>query len=258
MDEVTELTRTSGHALAAMMAGAPRLHLLFHRNASLILSREPLAVLNVLLIGPAADAVARLEASVETARQHRHPLTAMFTSHVAAALTPYAKCLGLVTLGEMPLMVLEEGVALTVSLQCSVERATDRLAIERAVALRAEGRFPIEPIKRTVDPAAPAKQHVGIFIGSRGGAPMSTVTVTQADDTVGIWWMATPAKHQHMGFGRSLLTQVIAEYRRRGASRFYLGGSEAGIHLYESLGFRTIGRYSLWMLDSPQPYAKGP
>jgi GNAT superfamily N-acetyltransferase len=152
----------------------------------------------------------------------------------------------------MPLMVLEPGTAVTVSVKCSVERAADRLAIERAVALRAEGRFPIEPIMRTIDPAAPRKQDVGIFIGSREGTPISTVTVTQVDNCAGIWWMATPTKHQRMGIGRSLLTQVIAEYRRRGVSRFYLDGSEAGMHLYESVGFRTIGCYSLWILDSLQ------
>jgi ribosomal protein S18 acetylase RimI-like enzyme len=58
--------------------------------------------------------------------------------------------------------------------------------------------------------------------------------------------MATPAAYQRLGVGRSLLAQVIAGYRRQGVSRFCVWGTNAGIRLYQSPGFETIGEYSFW------------
>ena len=83
--------------------------------------------------------------------------------------------------------------------------------------------------------------------------PMCTVSVTPTGDTAGISLMATPPEHQRKGIGRALLTQVIADYRRRGVERFHLGSSQAGRRLYESLGFKLVADLPVWVLERPVP-----
>jgi GNAT superfamily N-acetyltransferase len=63
--------------------------------------------------------------------------------------------------------------------------------------------------------------------------------------------MATPPEHQRKGMGRALLSQVIADYRRRGVERFHLGATEAGRPLYESLGFQLVADLPVWVLQRP-------
>ena len=41
---------------------------------------------------------------------------------------------------------------------------------------------------------------------------------------------------------------MIDDYRRRGVQRFYLGASDAGLRLYESLGFERVADLSAWVL----------
>jgi ribosomal protein S18 acetylase RimI-like enzyme len=249
MDEVGELAQISGLAIAALFAGAPRLHQQFGENSALVLTGEPATVLNVLMIGPENDPANILADGVGIARQRGHPLTTFFTAHVAASLIPHAERLGFTRLGEVPLMVLRPKTATIVPDACVVSRATDVATLERAIELRSQGRYPIDAVRRTVNPGTSTTQKVEIYVGSREGMAMSTVTATESGDTVGIWWMATGAKYQRKGVGRALLSHVINEYQRRGASRFYLIASKSGRPLYESLGFETIGVWTLWELD---------
>jgi GNAT superfamily N-acetyltransferase len=251
MDEFAELTRLSSRAVAAMLSGAPRLHRQFTPDSALILTGEPLPVLNVLVIGPEADPEKILTDGVTIARRDKHPLMVVFSYHVAASLAPEARQLGLVPLGEIPLMVHRSPTTVTAPEGCTVERATDWPMIEHAAALRARASdVPVAPILRTLDPATLAEHGVEIFVGSREGVPMSTVTATHFGATTGIWWMATPPEYQRQGVGRSLLAQVMEKCRHRGAKRIFLGTSAAGMRLYESLGFETIGAWSVWSIGA--------
>ncbi len=95
---------------------------------------------------------------------------------------------------------------------------------------------------------------VETYIAWGDEGPMCTVSVTPTGDTAGITLMATPPEHQREGMGRALLTQVIADYRRRGVERFHLGSSEAGRRLYASLGFEElVADLPVWVLERPVP-----
>src|SRR5260221_630088 len=87
-----------------------------------------------------------------------------------------------------------------------------------------------------------------VFIASRGGSPMSTVTVTRSGTTAGIWSMATPPASQGQGVGRALLTGVLDAQRRAGVERFFLFATEAGRPLYQSIGFTTLAHCPAWVL----------
>ncbi len=56
MDAVAEVNRLSGEALALCYRAAPGYYARLRRNSALVLSGEPFADLNYLLIGPEADA----------------------------------------------------------------------------------------------------------------------------------------------------------------------------------------------------------
>jgi GNAT superfamily N-acetyltransferase len=78
-----------------------------------------------------------------------------------------------------------------------------------------------------------------VYLASRDGEAMSTVTATHHGATAGIWRMATPPAHRRKGVGRALLTSVMEGLSRVGVARSYLLATEAGRPLYESLGFRA-------------------
>jgi GNAT superfamily N-acetyltransferase len=65
--------------------------------------------------------------------------------------------------------------------------------------------------------------------------------------------MATPPEHQRKGVGRAMLSQVIADYRRRGLRRFHLGATAAGRPLYTSLGFELVADLPVWISPLPAP-----
>jgi predicted N-acetyltransferase YhbS len=88
---------------------------------------------------------------------------------------------------------------------------------------------------------------VATFVASSGGLAMSSVTITRAGSTAGIWSMATPPVHQGKGMGRALLTRVIENLRHDGVGRFYLHATAAGRPLYESLGFVAIADQAIWV-----------
>ena len=156
--------------------------------------------------------------------------------------------LGLSPIGQMPLMALRRTSAFTETGGCTIERATDRVPIEQIVAMLArEMDLPVDPFLRVFDPDTLAVRGMEMFVAAQDGTVVSTVTVIQTDGVAGIWAMATASEHRRRGHGRALLTTVINRCLERGIARFYLHASEAGRPLYESLGFETVGHYSLWM-----------
>jgi GNAT superfamily N-acetyltransferase len=252
LDEITELTRLGSRAAAAMIAGAPRFYALFAHNSALVSSGEKAPLLNKLAVGPGEDPTGFLRECAKIAWERKHPLTALFTPHVSASLAPKAVDLGFTPLGDTPLMVLQPKTALTVSGDCTIQRAIGLPALETAVtmltrSLAPSANLPVGSFMRTLDVASTTEE-VSVFTGSIDGLPMSTVTAVRAGETVGLSRMATPREFQRKGAGRALLAQVINLYLELGASRFYLSATEMGRPLYESLGFKTIGYCAGWQL----------
>jgi GNAT superfamily N-acetyltransferase len=249
MNEFIELSRMAGRGFAAVLAGAPRLHTQFTENCAIVLSGEPYLAMNVVIVGSDTDASQTLAETAELARRRGHPLLALLSPHVAAGLASNAESLGFISAGQMPLMVLRREIPQGIRRTCKIERATDRQMREDASALRAQDRYLVDSVRRTIGPSGTTEPTVEIFLGSRDGAPVSTVTITEAGATAGIWWMATATNCRRTGVGSSLLAQVINEYRLRGTSRFYLAANEIAKPLYIKLGFETIGSWTLWALD---------
>ena len=77
----------------------------------------------------------------------------------------------------------------------------------------------------------------GLF---KDGELVSLVTAMVYQDTVGIWNMGTPTKHQKNGYGQQLLMQVMKSHRDMGAKTFFLYASTAGKFLYDKCGWITL------------------
>jgi len=248
MDEFTELARAAARASAAMRAGLLNFRSRCTENAALFLTGEGHRAFNSILIGAHPEPARFLEECLTLARERQCPFTAFFAPHVAESLAADALRLGLSPIGQMPLMTLRRTSAFAGTDGRTIERATDRVLIGKIVALLArEMDLPVDPCLRVFDPATLAVRGMEMFVAARDGTVVSTVTMIQTDGVAGIWAMATASEHRRRGHGRALLTTAIDSCLERGISRFYLHASEAGRPLYESLGFETVGHYSLWM-----------
>lgn len=94
----------------------------------------------------------------------------------------------------------------------------------------------IEDFKRMLF-ATPHDYTYGLF---RDGEMVSLVTAIVYEDTVGIWSMGTPTKHQKNGYGKELLMHVMQAHKNMGAKDFFLHASSAGKFLYDKCGWVTL------------------
>jgi GNAT superfamily N-acetyltransferase len=252
MDETEDLIRLSVRALVAQMSAAPGFELHMTQTCVLGLTDEPSADFNMLTLGPDPDAEGFLVRSVARAKERGRPLLATMTPHVAEALAPVATRLGLSRVGAAPLMVLRPESPVRPSRDVKVVPALGPELVRIAGDLAAAAfDLPRDVVARCIDVGVTETAGFETFIAWGDDGPMSTVTMTPAGSTAGISLMATPPEHQRKGMGRALLTHVMADYRRRGVARFYLGATEAGYPLYASLGFETVAELSAWILAGP-------
>ncbi|HEY3887289.1 MAG TPA: GNAT family N-acetyltransferase [Caulobacteraceae bacterium] len=252
MDETEELIGLCCRALAAQMIAAPGIELHMTRNCVLGLTDEPLADHNRLTLGADPDAEGFLVRSVARAKERGVPLTAVVSPRVAQSLAAVATQLGFTAVGSTPLMVLRPDVPVQPSRPTTIVRALGPELVGIAGDLIAAAfDEPRDVIARCIEVSITETSGVETYIAWGDEGPMCTVSMTPTGDTAAVTLMATPPEHQRKGVGRALLTQVIADYRRRGVERFHLGSSEAGRRLYASLGFELVADLPVWVLQHP-------
>lgn len=252
MDETDELMRLCVRALVAQMGDVPGVEMRLTRDCVLGLTGEPSADFNRLTLGGGPEAEAFLISSVARARARGLPMIAVMPPRLSDALAPVATRLGLTPVGTSPLMVLRADTPVAPSRPIKVTRALGPELVGIAGDLAAAAfDSPRDVLARCIDVCVTETGGVETWIAWDGERPMSAVTVTPTGNTAGISLMATPPDRQRGGWGRALLTQVMADYRGRGVVRFHLGATEAGLRLYESLGFTTIASLSAWLLEGP-------
>jgi N-acetylglutamate synthase-like GNAT family acetyltransferase len=69
---------------------------------------------------------------------------------------------------------------------------------------------------------------------------VSLVTAMVYENSVGVWNMGTPTKHQKNGYGKELLSYVMKSHKDMGAQEFFLYASSAGKFLYDKCGWITL------------------
>ena len=245
-----EFHRLTMRGIRALISGAPGFHATMTTNSALLLSGEPVVDLNVLMIGPDPDAEQFLKAGTALAVERQLPLLVLITPDVGGDLTTSAQNASLIAGGKLPLMVLRTTEPLQLGSDCKIEAVTDPQSSALAGDIQASAfELPRASVSRALDASRTAGEAV-TFIGFRNGKPLAALTAVRSHSSVGVWTMATLPGHQREGIGRALLTRVLEKYRQEGANCFYLSASEAGRPLYESIGFKTVGEYGIWILPN--------
>jgi len=254
-DEAARLSILMAQAVPAMLTWAPGAFAMTFPVSVLALSGEPFADLNMLVVGPEPEPERTFAAGAEVAARHGVPLLAVLTPPVAQRLASLAPEFGFTPGGHMPLMLLRADAPVAPQGVCKVKRV-DESTVEIAGRLQAAAfGLPEASMTKLLEGSRLAPQPPFVFIASREGVAMSSVTVTVHGDTAGVWSMATPPEHQRKGVGRALLTNVLSGFHAYGIRRFYLMATEAGRPLYESIGFQTVGHCDVWLTgDSVQTH----
>lgn len=236
-------------ALVSILRCSERFDACLHPGVTMVLSGEPFADLNCIVVDESPRKREWFSESVRTCTQAGIPFLAILGPSVADALTSAATELGLRYAAEFPLMVCELAEIKPVSSRgIEVVRAASlkdlkhsAVTLSRAFNLSEESVLRACPLKMVENPV------VDVFVALFNGQPVSTVTTTIHHEMVGIWAMGTEPARQRKGFGRSLLTEVMHDHMRRGARRFFLGATVAGKLLYERIGFVTQDVAHLWV-----------
>jgi ribosomal protein S18 acetylase RimI-like enzyme len=85
------------------------------------------------------------------------------------------------------------------------------------------------------------------YVGYVDGVPVSTTATVASGDTIGVYNVATLPDHQRRGYGEAVMRHALAEAERERPSRpVVLQSTEAGLHLYERMGFRTVAHFSVY------------
>jgi GNAT superfamily N-acetyltransferase len=218
-------------------------------GALLEISGGPTADFNTAIIDSGAgDAV--LSEFLDRVKALGLPAAFMFSSASAPRLNPMATELGLAEAGNAPLMALTVTSAAAVQpADFAATRVIDAEGLAQVTDLVADA---FEQDRRWVArtfcaPALLDSHAFEFFLASKDGLPYSTVTTSVEGTTVGIWSMATPKNRQRQGAGRAALLAAIEHHRRLGATTFYLIATPAGKPLYESVGFRTVEEFPIWV-----------
>lgn len=86
------------------------------------------------------------------------------------------------------------------------------------------------------------------YIGKVAGRAVAIVAIVAAEGSLGIYSLATLPEDRRRGYGEGLLRAAVAEEQRRtGIQRMILQSTEAGHTLYLRLGFRPVGKFSVYL-----------
>ena len=125
-----------------------------------------------------------------------------------------------------------------------IRQASDRAELDDHIRTAAAGFSMDEAIIRAVVLDDVLDRHdVAIYVGYADGRPVCTGAGVWTDDTVGVYNIATLESAKRRGFGRAMTHRVLADGAAGGCTVGILQSSDAGLALYERLGFRTVIEY---------------
>jgi len=241
VDDGVSLARGLGHRASTRIAG----------DASLLITGVQVPTLNGVL-------TVRVTATPDDVRQlldvvagENLPHSILMRPGCATELVRLARERGMVEDEPLPLMAVRlpsdairdsaRHPALTIR-----TLGPDEGGIHAAIA--AEGfEAPLEMFQQLIPPAVLAQPGSHAYVGSVDGRDVVTAFGSTAGDHVGIFNVATPAAHRGRGYGKAITARAALDGFDSGARFAYLQSSPAGLRVYESLGFRILETWSVWV-----------
>lgn len=86
-----------------------------------------------------------------------------------------------------------------------------------------------------------------LYLAQWGNQPVATVAALPADDTIGIYHVATVLDARRRGIAGNLLLLALRDAQTAGYATATLTATPDGQHLYTQLGFRVCGLLEQWM-----------
>ena len=167
-----------------------------------------------------------------------------------------ARAHGLVRVAGEPLMVLGDGSRLETGSRLGDFLHVDGLSVRRlepeeaglharvAAGGQVVGRE--APYRAVSSPGVLATAGIRCYVGEVHGAPVTTAMSVTTGDYVGIFSVATLPEHRRRGYGAAVTARAVGDAFEAGAQWAWLSASDAGYHVYESIGFVTIERLDFW------------
>lgn len=85
-----------------------------------------------------------------------------------------------------------------------------------------------------------------LYVGYAESEPVATAELAVGPDLVGIYNIATHPSHQRRGYGSTLTRRPLLDARAEGFHTAVLQATPEGERIYRRLGFRTVGRYTVF------------
>jgi GNAT superfamily N-acetyltransferase len=194
---------------------------------------------------------------LEIVARRRVPHSIQIRPGCSADIVGLARDRGLAEDEPMPLMAMSHrSAALTEAARppiLSIRRLTaEEVGIHASLAAEAF-EAPTDVFERLVPAASFAQPGFRAYVGTIDGEPVTTALSSTSGDYVGVFDVATAARHRGRGYGAAITARAVLDGFNSGASVAYLQSSPIGLKVYEGLGFQTLETWSVWV--SPQSHS---
>ncbi|MBU2665020.1 GNAT family N-acetyltransferase [Actinoplanes bogorensis] len=121
---------------------------------------------------------------------------------------------------------------------------TGSIPYQRTLAAGFEGPEPLFAV--FADAAVLEAPGMSGYVVEADGVPVATAFGVITGDMVGVFNVAVPPAFRRKGYGRQATAAVLADGYRAGARTAFLHSSEAGMPLYEQMGFQLAENWSVF------------
>jgi ribosomal protein S18 acetylase RimI-like enzyme len=242
------LRRLTNDALTTFLGEAEHFEAAARPGLQLALSNEPIADMNMLIVGAGADH-GHFRDMVSRCLDRKIPFLVMIYPDAGKAFDDMAAKQGLVYAVDFPIMVRDD-LPLEPSGNPDVEVVRAHGAEDAdgsADVIASAYSMPKDSVLRALPASLFDTTGADVYVARIGGEAVGTVTMTYHGQTCGIWAMGTDSARQRGGIGLRLLSTAMVQARTRGTRRFFLGATPAGFRLYEGLGFETVCSARVWV-----------
>jgi GNAT superfamily N-acetyltransferase len=213
----------------------------------LLRSGVPVSLFNPAFVTAApADPAATVDKIVEHYKAHALPFVLYFRDEVAPNVAGPAEAAGLVEHFRPPLMVLdpipgEAAQAKPDNLRIST---LDESNLDGYGSVLSEGfGMPRDIVEQILGTSLLRVDGLTGFLGTIDGEPVGTSGLFDAHGLAGVYNVATVPAARGKGVGAALTWAAALAGAATGASVSVLQASEAGMPVYERMGYRTATRY---------------
>lgn len=242
------LRRLTNDAITTFLGESEHYEAAARPGLQLALSNEPVADMNMLVVGAGADH-GHFRDMASGCLGRELPFLVMIFPEAGDAYDGIATELGLVYAVDFPIMVREDlPLEPAGNSDVDVVRASGAADADASADVMVSAySMPKDSVLRALPKSFADTPGADVYVARLDGVAVGSVTLTYHGETCGIWAMGTVAARQRGGIGLRLLSTAMAEARGRGVGRFFLGATPAGYRLYEGLGFRTVCSARVWV-----------